>query len=88
VEQCPRLQRVHEAQEAGPVRKLGAADAVVNEDETVVDAPTLHDRVGLCVFDLPGDRLLLVGDASLIRTLAGVDGGDHRPSNSSMSPFV
>jgi hypothetical protein len=41
----PRLQRVHEPQEPGPIRKLGAGDPVVDVDMLVADRPALGGRV-------------------------------------------
>ena len=47
-----RLQRGHRAQEAGPVGKFGAADAVVDVDVRVIDRPSPSRRIGARVLDL------------------------------------
>ena len=71
LERRPRLQRVHQPQKAGTVRKLGAGDPVVDVDVLVGDDPALARGVLARVLDLPRDRLLLVGDAVLLRALCG-----------------
>ena len=45
LERRPRLQRVHQPQESGPVRELGAADPVVDVDVLVIDGPALSSGV-------------------------------------------
>jgi hypothetical protein len=76
LERRPRFQRVHQAQEAGPVRKLGAADAVVNIHVLVGNDPALANGVRPRVLDLPRDAFLIVGNV-LRGGLANINRGNH-----------
>jgi hypothetical protein len=58
-----RLQGIHQPQEPGPCLELGPADAVVDEDGGLIDRPALRRGVGAGMFDLTGDRLLVIGHA-------------------------
>ena len=59
------------------MRKLGAADAVIDEDPVLVNRPPFLDGVGASVVNLPLDGLRFVGHASLVGALACVDGSNH-----------
>ena len=54
-----RVEGVHETEKTRTVRKLGAANAVVDVDVRVEDRPALASRVGARVLDLTRDGLLL-----------------------------
>jgi hypothetical protein len=73
-----RLQRVHQPQQARAVREFGAADAVIDVDVLVKDAPAFARGVRPRVLGLTRDRALLVADAGLVSALASVDSGGHR----------
>jgi hypothetical protein len=65
----PRLQRIHQPHESGPVRKFGPADSIVDVDVLVGYGPALSSRVRFRVLDLARDGLLLIRDASLVGSL-------------------
>jgi hypothetical protein len=71
------LERVHETEKSGALRKLRAADAFIDVDGVVVDRPAFLRGVRLGMLDLASDGLILVPDTVLFGGLAGVDGGDH-----------
>jgi hypothetical protein len=72
-----RLQRVHEPHEPGARCELGAADAVVDENERIVDGPALAGGIGFGVVDLAGDRAGLIAHPVFVGALAGVNGSSH-----------
>jgi hypothetical protein len=71
------LERGHEPEEARTGAKFGARHPVVHVDVRGIHDPALARGIGLCVLDLAGHGLGLIGDAVLVGALPGVDGGDH-----------
>ncbi len=71
-----RLKGVHQAEKSGPFHELGAGDPVVLVDVVQGNRPAPALGIGSRVGDLPGHRLLLVGEV-LLGALAGIDCGDH-----------
>src|SRR5207247_911494 len=77
LERWPRLQGVHESDEARTFDELGAGDPVVDVDVLVGDGPALPRRVHARMLELTLDRVTLVAGAGLVGALARVDRGDH-----------
>jgi hypothetical protein len=55
LKRCPRFQRVHQSQKAGTIGKFRAADAVITEDEPIIDGPAFPRRILARVIELARD---------------------------------
>ena len=66
LERRPRLQRVHETENARTIRKLGPGNPIVYIDVIFRDEPAFARGVLAPVLDLPRDGFLIVGYAVLL----------------------